>query len=333
MELVRCPITGDQDFTPLLEAPDRFALSEPTWTIVRASSSGLVMLNPRPDAAAAAKHYPEQAYDPFLHPGNCRTQRDRAYLYLSSLLLGWKAGVVTRGLRKPADAVRVLEIGCSTGRLLLRLHKDYGIPLKNLCGIEPDRQTAAIAASAGLSRISVADLSETDFDNRFDRIIFWHALEHLHHIECALDKTRDLLEPDGMVVITLPNINSDDAGRYGAHWIALDAPRHLYHFSPETLSRLLEKHGFSVLDIKAYVPDAIYNVWHSEKLDCKLSGHPVGINSATRAAARTVSSVIAGIDPRRASGFVCRAVRADQDFRISGLTRPSDFSSSAEATR
>ncbi|HWR01228.1 MAG TPA: hypothetical protein VN371_05145, partial [Chlorobaculum sp.] len=138
---------------------------------------------------------------------------------------------------------------------------------------------------------------------------------------------------DGMLVIALPNIESNDARRYGPRWIALDAPRHLYHFTPETVSRLLVKHGFTVIDIKAFVPDAIYNVWHSEKLDCTLSGRPFGIRSAARAAVRTVSSVIEGIDPGKASGFVCRAVRSNQDFGPAVTTRPSDFSSSAEATR
>ena len=333
MELVPCPITGDRDFSPVLEAPDRFAPSGKSWTLVRSSSSGLVMLNPRPDSSEASKHYPEYSYDPFLHQGNCRSPRDRAYLYVSSLLLKIKAGIVMNGLDKPAAAVRLLEVGCSTGRLLLRLNKDYGIPLRNLFGIEPDRQAAGVATEAGLLNISGTDLSETSFDNRFDRIVFWHVLEHLHRIDAALEKARALLEPDGMLVIALPNIGSDDAGRYGTHWIALDAPRHLYHFTPETLSLLLRKHGFTIVDIKAFVPDAIYNVWYSEKLDGSLSGRPFGIRSAARAAAGTVLSVIKGIDPRKASGFVCRAVRSNQDFGPAVTTRPSDFSSSAEATR
>jgi SAM-dependent methyltransferase len=332
MELVPCPINGNRDFKPILEAPDRFTLSGPMWTLVR-SSSGLVMLNPRPEAAEASRYYPEQAYDPFLHSGNCSTLRDRAYLYLSSLLLAWKAGIVMNGLSKTTASVRVLEAGCSTGRLLLRLHKDYGIPLQNLCGIEPDRQAAAVATAAGLCRISGADLSETTFNGRFDRIVFWHSLEHLHKVEKALEKAHELLEPDGMVVIALPNIDSDDSGRYGANWIALDAPRHLYHFTPDTLGQLLKKHGFSILDIRAFLPDAIYNVWYSEKLESRRTGQDFGIRSASRAATRTVSSVMAGLDPRKASAFICRAVRTDQDLRSSGLTRPNDFSISAAATR
>jgi 2-polyprenyl-3-methyl-5-hydroxy-6-metoxy-1,4-benzoquinol methylase len=333
MELVPCPISGDRDFTPLFETHDRFSLSGPSWALVRSSSSGLVMLNPRPDAAEASKHYPEIAYDPFLHQANCRSPRDRAYLYLSSLLMGRKAAAVMRGLRKPAGAVRVLETGCSTGRLLMHLHKDYGIPLENLCGIEPDRNAASAAKASGLIQISGTDLSQAAFDERFDRIVFWHVLEHLHLIEGDLEKAHELLEPDGMLVIALPNIDSDDARRYGSRWIALDAPRHLYHFTPETLERLLAKHGFSVVDFKAFVPDAIYNVWYSEKLDCAISGRPFGIRSAARAGTRTVSSIIAGLNPLRASGFVCRAVRSDQDFSSSGLTLPNDFSNSADATR
>ncbi len=333
MELVPCPIAGDRDFAPWIEAPDRFDLSGPSWSIVRSSSSGLVMLNPRPREGEAAKHYPPQAYDPFIHQGNASSARDRAYLLTSSLLLGLRASIVMRGLRKPAGSVHILEAGCSTGRLLMRLHRDYGIPVQNLCGIEPDRTSSDAARASGLPRIYGTDLDRTVFGCRFDRIVFWHALEHIHRIEEALVSAQSLLEPGGMLVIALPNIGSRDSLHYGKGWVALDAPRHLYHFTPESLGRLLSKHGFSVTDVRAFAPDALYNAWYSEKLVSDISGRRFGGTGAARAALQAALSVIAGIDPSKASGIVCRAVRSSQEPGISAGILPRDFSISAEATR
>lgn len=309
METVPCPITGSREFTPFLQAPDRFNLHGEPWQLVQSSASGLVMLNPRPGPDEMATHYPAEAYDPFLHDENAHTLRDRAYLSVASLLLGGKAKIVMKRVDKPAELVHILEVGCSTGKLLLRIHRDFGVPLTNLFGVETDRQAASTARRAGLG-ISESDLSDADFDSRrFDRIIFWHALEHLHRIGEALDQARELLAEDGQTVIAVPNIESLDARRYGPNWIALDAPRHLYHFSPDTLRKLLEKHGFSVLDIGRWLPDTLYNVWYSEKLERSINGKPFGSDGIARAVFRAAESLATGRDPKRASSMIVRAVR------------------------
>jgi len=267
------------------------------------------MLAPRPEVDEMATHYPAEAYDPFLHLDNARTLRDHLFVAASSLLLAGKAKIVMKGLEKPAKSVRILEVGCSTGRLLLRIHRDYGVPLENLCGVEIDRQAAERARSAGVGSVSESGLDETSFSRQFDRIVFWHALEHLHRINEALDRARELLKPGGQLVIAVPNLQSDDARRYGPNWIALDAPRHLYHFTPETLGKLLEKHGFSVFDLGTWIPDTLYNVWFSEKLDRTINGRPLGIGAASRAASNAIRSLASGRDPRLASSMVVRAVR------------------------
>jgi SAM-dependent methyltransferase len=291
-----------------MQAPDRFNLRGPSWQLVQSTASSLVMLNPRPKADEMATHYPAEAYDPFLHRDNARTLRDRAYLAATSLLLGGKAKIVIKGIDKPVESTHILEVGCSTGRLLLQIHRDFGVPMTNLFGVETDRQAASIARSAGLV-VSEAGMEDSDFNRRFDRIVFWHALEHLHRIGQSLDRARELLKPGGQLIIALPNIESDDARRYGLSWIALDAPRHLYHFTPDTLGKLLEKHGFSILDVGRWIPDTLYNVWYSEKLERTISGRPFGVGAMTRAGVRAICSLATGRDPRRASSMVVRAVK------------------------
>ncbi|MGC8773694.1 MAG: class I SAM-dependent methyltransferase [Chlorobaculum sp.] len=309
METVPCPITGSREFTPFLQAPDRFNLHGEPWQLVQSSASGLVMLNPRPDPNEIAAHYPSEAYDPFLHDKNARTLRDRAYLFAALFLLGRKAKIVMKGISEPTSSARILEVGCSTGRLLLQIHRDYGVPLANLFGVETDRPAAATARSTGIG-ISESDLSKADFcSRRFDRIIFWHALEHLHCIGESLDKARELLAENGQLIIAVPNIESLDARGYGPNWIALDAPRHLYHFSPDTLSKLLEKHGLSILNIGRWIPDTLYNVWYSEKLERSINEQTFGIGGIARAAFRTTESLATGRNPKRASSMIVRAVR------------------------
>jgi hypothetical protein len=49
------------------------------------------------------------------------------------------------------------------------------------------------------------------------------------------------------------------ARRFGACWLGLDLPRHLYHFAPETITELLRRHGFIVSRIRQDV--GAWGIW------------------------------------------------------------------------
>src|SRR6185295_6779798 len=59
------------------------------------------------------------------------------------------------------------------------------------------------------------------------------------------------------------NYTSKDATIYKEFWAAYDVPRHLYHFSPQSMKTLVEKHG---MKIKAYKP-----MWFDSFYVCMLS--------------------------------------------------------------
>jgi hypothetical protein len=66
-------------------------------------------------------------------------------------------------------------------------------------------------------------------------------------------------------VIAVPNCNSFDAQFYGKFWAAYDVPRHLYHFTQETITKLLNSHKFDLVKIKAMKFDSYYVSLLSEK--------------------------------------------------------------------
>jgi SAM-dependent methyltransferase len=270
METAPCPISGSTDFTPCLQVPDRFDdTGKEQWTLMRSSASGLIMLNPRPDSSEIALHYHTGQYDPHLQAQNSTTITERAYLAARSLLLHYRASLILRECRKPLRQVRVLEIGCSTGDLLNYFHQKKGIPLDNLVGMEPEPEAAAYARKIFGLKVYPSLGDAADEEIRFDRIVLWHTLEHIHAIHETLDYAAKQLAPDGVLIIALPNPESYDAQHYRENWIAWDAPRHLYHFVPETLEKLLEGSGLKVVHRQPYPPDSIYNTLHSEKLRCK----------------------------------------------------------------
>jgi hypothetical protein len=55
-----------------------------------------------------------------------------------------------------------------------------------------------------------------------------------------------VLKKSGALVVVVPNAASPEARLFGPWWLAVDLPRHLYHFTPKTISALMAKAGFRV---------------------------------------------------------------------------------------
>jgi len=306
METAPCPITNSRKFTPYIEVADRFDPSgKAEWNIVRSCASGLIMLNPRPDSSEIARHYRSAEYDPYRHSENSSSFKERAYLTARSILLGYRTGIILKGLLKPIKKCTVLEIGCSTGDLLNCFHRHSGVPINNLVGVEPDPDAAQYAREFFGLNIFPSIAEESAEKKTFDRIVLWHTLEHIHAIHETLSQAAGQLQPDGMLVIALPNPASYDAEHYQENWIAWDAPRHLYHFVPESLKKLLKQHSLQVVNCQPYLPDSIYNTLHSEALRSKRQNQRFNVLQILTLFGRTsLYAVKSGLWPMRASSLV-----------------------------
>jgi hypothetical protein len=63
----------------------------------------------------------------------------------------------------------------------------------------------------------------------------------------------------------VPNYTSKDAATYGKDWAAYDVPRHLYHFSPQSMEKLLSMHGLKINSMKPMWYDSFYVSMLSEQ--------------------------------------------------------------------
>lgn len=306
METVPCPICASTVFTPFMEVPDRLDTAGNTrWALVRSCKCGLIMLNPRPEASGMEAFYPSGGYDPHLSGRRKKTAGERLYLIARRLLLDYRAGIVMQQAKKPLHELSVLEVGCSTGDLLGFLNRKKGLTLSRLAGIETNIAAAQQARNSFGLEIHASLTGEAWKGRKFDRIVLWHALEHIHAVGQLLDELRDMLENDGIMIIALPNHACIDAGIYRQNWVAWDAPRHLYHFTPVTLEMLLEKHRLKAFRSMPYFPDTLYNLFNSEKLACRREKIP--FNAARMAL--TALKAVAGrhwnsAGPAGASGIV-----------------------------
>jgi len=289
MENPVCPISGKRDFDPFLSVPDRFS-PDSRWQIVRSRSSGLLILDPRPSFHEIGHCYRQENYDPHLHEAKTQSLRNRFYLAARTLLLHHKASLVLYGEKKTLTGCRILEIGCSTGALLRYLKLARGIPARHLRGIETDPEAALVAETETGVPVDRHPSGRSQSRQAFDRIVLWHAFEHVHDLHSMLNNISEQLDRQGTVVMALPNPESLDAKHYRQHWVAWDAPRHLWHFTPAVLETLLAEHGFELYRMVPYLPDTLYTCWYSSKLAAKEYGRRFGLAWITDALLQAAAS-------------------------------------------
>jgi SAM-dependent methyltransferase len=115
-----------------------------------------------------------------------------------------------------------------------------------------------------------------------DAITLWHALEHVPCPADTLSLARRLLRPGGIIYVCVPNLDSLQADLAGTRWCYADIPRHVTHFSPEGLERLLRQAGFG--ECHPYWWNAEYEIfgWYQSLLNVLTRSHNYFYNRAKK---------------------------------------------------
>lgn len=151
----------------------------------------------------------------------------------------------------------LLDVGAGTGEFCkVAIENNWKVE-----GVEPSEAALTYAKEKGIKTYtSLEDVNEI----KYDVITLWHVLEHLPNLEKVIQKLSSLLKPDGVLIIAVPNYNSFDAKYYKSFWAAFDVPRHLWHFSKNSIPRLFRE-NFKLLSIKPMWFDSVYVSLLSEK--------------------------------------------------------------------
>ncbi|MFT0713986.1 class I SAM-dependent methyltransferase [Flagellimonas lutimaris] len=213
----------------------------------------LDMLVTRPQPENLARYYESEDY--ISHTDAKKSLTDRLYQLVKGKNLKNKLQIVENQLDKP---VNLLDLGAGTGDFLI-LARDSGF---SVVGVEPNDRARQLAHKKGVElQTSLEDVS----GQKFQAITLWHVLEHLPNLEEQIKTLVELLEKDGVLVIAVPNFKSFDAKYYKTHWAAYDVPRHLWHFSKTSISKIFARHRIEVVKIRPMWFDAFYVSMLSEK--------------------------------------------------------------------
>ncbi len=210
--------------------------------IDRCNSCGVKFMNPQYTDAYLEEYYSNYIHEGY-HPGE-QAERDRSIRKKRSLDL----------IQKHQSPGRLLCIGCGDG-LELRLAEQQGW---SVVGYDVDptvterlQQELGVPVHSG----ALGDLNEPPFDC----IYVDQVLEHPKNPAQMLREIDALLVPNGIVYLGVPNIESLSS-RYktimgklglkrkrGKHY---DSWHHLFYYGPKTLTQIMERRGYQVLELK-----------------------------------------------------------------------------------
>jgi 2-polyprenyl-3-methyl-5-hydroxy-6-metoxy-1,4-benzoquinol methylase len=243
METVDCILCGKSETRLAFAAKDRLAVTADPFSIVRCQRCGLLFLNPRPTQEEMGRYYPYSEYGDAFTPAiedepSVVTRFNRLY-HMERLC---------RAVERVKREGQLLDVGCATGNFLDRMRRRGNW---RVYGVEVNEEAAHYAQDRFGLDVFVGELGAAGYpEHSFDIVTLWNVMEHLHSPLDTLKEVWQLLKDDGVLILSVPNVDSLDARIFGDRWIGLDPPRHLYVFSPETVSQLLSKAGFEVIDTR-----------------------------------------------------------------------------------
>jgi len=156
---------------------------------------------------------------------------------------------------------KLLDLGSGNG-YLIKLAKGRGW---NPTGHEIDCNSASVLRKKTGINILCGEIFNLNIEEEFDAVSMLHVLEHLKRPEKYLKKISGVLKKNGILFITLPNIQSRSSlfklflekAKLKTKNVAAyyDTDHHLWYYSPFSIRYFLEKQGFQI--IRMYSGDNI----------------------------------------------------------------------------
>ncbi|MDB4174753.1 class I SAM-dependent methyltransferase [Flavobacteriaceae bacterium] len=226
--------------------------SQEAFDLVLDSSTGILITTPQPAPEDLAGYYESQAYI-----SHSNTQKG-IVPFLYRLAQKWSLKNKINLINSLSNHKgTLLDIGAGAGNFCETSKQNSW----DVYGVEPSEKAREVAAKKNIFlHQSIEDFT----GQQFDVITLWHVLEHLPDLENTITAIQKLLKPKGVLIVAVPNYNSFDAKHYKRFWAAYDVPRHLWHFSQKSMSKLFSK-NMKLLKTKPMIFDSFYVSLLSEK--------------------------------------------------------------------
>lgn len=152
--------------------------------------------------------------------------------------------VVGQLARCGCEGGRLLEVGCAYGFFLLEARRHFEVT-----GVELSPHAVEICRSRGLE-VHCGSVEDGFVQQRppFDAAVMLDVVEHLKDPGRTLSAVCAALRPGGFLVISTGDWASLLSRSMSSGWRLMTPPQHLFFFSKATLTQMLARLGFEVLE-------------------------------------------------------------------------------------
>ncbi len=252
-KIINCPSCFGSNLKDLIETKDYFLTNE-LYSISECNNCKLLITNPQPDSSEIGRYYKSENY--VSHKAKPKSVTDHAYMVARKFSIASKLKIINGYHHNHT----ILDFGCGNGDFLSAC-KNKGW---STVGFEPSDDARKIAEKK-LNQNIFSKVEELTNRGLFSIITLWHVLEHIPDLHETIANLRNLVSNNGKIIFALPNHESYDAKYYNRYWAAYDVPRHLYHFSRNSMNYLMSKNGLKLDDVIPMKLDAFYISLLSEK--------------------------------------------------------------------
>lgn len=232
---VPCNLCGSNDRKPFCP--------ENGLGLVECQNCGLVYVSPRPDANELYALYGET----YFHNnesgvvGYTNYIKDEANIRRTS-------NRRMRHMERFVKPGRLLDVGCATGFFIDEARK-RGWLVEGL-----DVSSFAIQYAQAHFGLNVQHGTLTDLnfeEGSYDAVTMWDVIEHVPDPTAYTQRAAALLRPGGILTLATPDVGSIPAKLAGKRWVGYKlSEEHIYYFSIDTLTRMLNDAGFDVVNVR-----------------------------------------------------------------------------------
>lgn len=235
-EYRNCPLCGRNDF--------RVLFAKSGFPHVKCHFCGLVYVNPILNLKEYASLWKdEDSWE--------RVLENKHQVRMQRLEANYSLDVVKLYLKKNPGGISICDVGCGPGTLLIEAKKrGYAV-----LGIEPNKKTHRFLKKHCIAYTGEFFPLKTIIKTRFDAIFILNSLEHMRDPLKIVLGAKKLLKNGGLIYVSVPSsealvsrIMHEKAGVFGGH-------SHLQFFNATTLTLLLEKAGFNVLEYETIITE------------------------------------------------------------------------------
>ena len=267
LEGVRCCVCENED-------PKQFTLKyeKTNFAVVRCNHCSLHFIPPHYRKKIIYTQYKNEEVTKAVRSGNNWVKIQRHKLRFKFIQKYIKSG-------------SLFDLGAGWGHFMLA-GKELGYEVS---GIEISQQPYEYCVNDLKLPVEHIDFFEMDTAKQYDIITLWDVLEHIDKADTFVAKCAQHTKQNGYLFLQVPQIDSYFAKKHKDKWkmMGLD---HVNYFSKKTITQLLEKHGYEVLEIKSSFELKLFLMYTLLPLIKRLKGNKkqtqqeanAAINSAER---------------------------------------------------